>query len=234
MTFTRTALTLLIAAAITGCNANSAPKEAPKATRTDAAHTQASVSFDKPGYVTEVHDGRLWVFEADSKAYKDFKTTGEPSKIVTRIAAGPNGMTVRSTDGAVIDGYLLSKPGYVAEVHDGRLWVFEADSKAYKDFKTTGEPSKIVTRIAAGPNGMTVRSTEGAIIDGYLLSKPGYVAEVHDGRLWVFEANSKAYKDFKTTGEPSKIVTRIGAGPNGMTIRSTEAEVIDGYLAAKG
>ncbi len=132
----------------------------------------AASSYDRPGYITEVHDGRLWVFHKDSKAYNDFKTQGEPAKVVTRIAAGPNRMTVRSTDAEIIDGYLLTKPSYVAEVHDGRLWVFEAGSKVYTDFKTQGEPAKVVTRIGAGPNGMTIRSTDAKVIDGYLAANP--------------------------------------------------------------
>ncbi len=57
-----------------------------------------------------MEDGRLWVLEADSKAYAQFKAHGEPAKMVTRIGAGPNGMTIRSTDPAVIDGYLASNP----------------------------------------------------------------------------------------------------------------------------
>ncbi len=168
MKTSRTVIALVVAGLLTGCNANSASKPEAQAGHNDAGHAQVTAYYDKPGYVTEVHDGRLWVFLADSKDYKDFKTIGEPAKIVTRIAAGPGGMTIRSTEGAVIDGYLLSRPGYVAEVHDGRLWVFEAGSKDYKDFKTIGEPAKIVTRIGAGPDGMTIRSTEGAVIDGYL------------------------------------------------------------------
>jgi len=44
---------------------------------------------------------------------------------------------------------------------------------------------------------------------------------------------SKELEEFKKQGEPAKQVTRIGAGPNGMTIRSSDASVIDAYLAAK-
>jgi hypothetical protein len=44
---------------------------------------------------------------------------------------------------------------------------------------------------------------------------------------------SKELEEFKQHGEPAKQVTRIGAGPKGMTIRSSDAAVIDAYLAAK-
>lgn len=125
------------------------------------------------------------------------------------------------------------RPGYATEVHDGRLWVFEDGSEDYEKFKKGGAPDKNVSRIAAGPGGITLRGIKAEVIDGYLASRPGYVAEVHDGRLWVFEAGSEDYKKFKAGGVPDKNVSRIAAGPNGMTVRSTTVEVIDGYLAAK-
>jgi hypothetical protein len=59
------------------------------------------------------------------------------------------------------------------------------------------------------------------------LNKPGFYTEVKDGRLWVFRDGSKQH------GEPAKQVTRIGGGPNGMTIKSSDAKVIDEYMAAK-
>ena len=64
-------------------------------------------------------------------------------------------------------------------------------------------------------------------------SKPGFYTEVKDGRLWVLRDGSKDLEEFKQNGELAKQVTRIGAGPNGMTIKSSDAEVIDAYLAAK-
>ena len=65
------------------------------------------------------------------------------------------------------------------------------------------------------------------------LSKPGFYTEVKDGRLWVFLDGSKDLAEFKQHGEPAKQVTRIGGGPNGMTIKSSDAKVIDEYMAAK-
>ena len=63
--------------------------------------------------------------------------------------------------------------------------------------------------------------------------KPGFHTEVRDGRLWVFREGSKDLEEFKKHGEPAHQLTRIGAGPNGMTIKSSDAQVIDDYLAAK-
>ncbi len=68
-----------------------------------------AAGYDKQGYATKVEDGRLWVFPAGSKDYADFAKGVEPKVIVTRIGAGPNGMTIRSNDPKVIDGYLAAK-----------------------------------------------------------------------------------------------------------------------------
>jgi hypothetical protein len=65
------------------------------------------------------------------------------------------------------------------------------------------------------------------------LQKPGFYTEVKDGRLWVFREGSKELAEFKQHGEPARQVTRIGGGPNGMTIKSSDADVIDAYLATK-
>jgi hypothetical protein len=68
---------------------------------------------------------------------------------------------------------------------------------------------------------------------GASYAKPGFFTEVKDGRLWVFREGSKDLKEFKETGELTRMVTRIGAGPKGITIRAADAKDIDDYLAAK-
>lgn len=65
------------------------------------------------------------------------------------------------------------------------------------------------------------------------VGKAGFYTEIRDGRLWVFRDGSKELEEFKRHGEPAHQVTRIGGAPNGMTIRSSDATVIDEYLAAK-
>lgn len=80
-----------------------------------------------------------------------------------------------------------------------------------------GEPAKAVEE-AKGAMGM--------------YDKPGFKTRVEDGRLWVFREGSKDWEEFEKSGEPTKMVTRINAGPDGMTIRSSDAETIDAYLAA--
>ncbi|MDD1012765.1 hypothetical protein [Pseudomonas rubra] len=62
--------------------------------------------YDKPGFVTEVEDGRLWVFRADSQELKDFKASGEPAKQFTDIGTGPEGMTVKAADEQTLKEYL--------------------------------------------------------------------------------------------------------------------------------
>lgn len=74
-----------------------------------ASGALASGKYDKPGFITEVEDGRLWVFEKDSKEYAEFKKHGEPAKQYTRIKAGPDGMTVKAAKNETIDAYLKAK-----------------------------------------------------------------------------------------------------------------------------
>lgn len=62
--------------------------------------------FDLPGFVTEVEDGRLWVFKENSAELTEFKKHGEPAKQFTVIGAGPKGMTVKAADQITLDEYL--------------------------------------------------------------------------------------------------------------------------------
>lgn len=62
--------------------------------------------YDRPGFVTEIEDGRLWVFRENSQELKDFKATGEPAKQFTDIGSGPEGMTVKSADEQTLKDYL--------------------------------------------------------------------------------------------------------------------------------
>ncbi|PYF84879.1 MULTISPECIES: hypothetical protein [Marinomonas] len=60
----------------------------------------------------------------------------------------------------------------------------------------------------------------------------GFTTKVEDGRLWVFEEGSKELEFFKEHGEPAKQYTNIGAGPDGMTVKSASQETLDKYLSA--
>jgi hypothetical protein len=60
----------------------------------------------------------------------------------------------------------------------------------------------------------------------------GYVTAEKDGRLYVFIPNSPDHMRFKRTGDMGKSVTRIGAGPNNMTVVAEQGVNLDKYLAA--
>jgi len=184
----------------------------------------------KPGFFTKVVDGRVWVFEENSEDLEEFKKSGEPAKIAVRPAAGPMGATIKSVDPATIDKYLFSKPGFAVRPDDGRLWVFKEGSEDLADFDAGNEPVKLVVRPAAGPGGITLKSTEADTIDAYLVHQPGFATFVKEGRLWVFKLGSEGLEEFKASGEPGKCVVRPGAGPGGMTVKSDELETVEAYL----
>ena len=74
-----------------------------------AGHAYAGSTYDKPGFTTEVKDGRLWVFKAGAKEIQEFQKSGELAKLVTRIGEGPDGMTLKSPDAQTIDDYMAAK-----------------------------------------------------------------------------------------------------------------------------
>lgn len=70
-----------------------------------SGHVMAG-EYDKPGFVTEVEDGRLWVFKEGSEELKQFRQHGEPAKQFTIIGAGPEGMTVKAASQETLDEYI--------------------------------------------------------------------------------------------------------------------------------
>ncbi len=70
------------------------------------AETIDAYLLGKPGFVTKLVDGRLWVFREGSKTLKEFEEGGELAKHVIRPGAGPAGMTVKGPDAETIDAYL--------------------------------------------------------------------------------------------------------------------------------
>lgn len=69
----------------------------------------AATPYDKPGFVTKVEDGRLWVFKEGSPELEQFEKHGEPAINFSRIGAGPEGMTIKSPVNEVLDAYLNTK-----------------------------------------------------------------------------------------------------------------------------
>lgn len=159
-----------IALFATACATTGHDGTTPSGTTPHAAMV-ADAANSRPGFVTIEADGRLTVFQHDSKELASFQKDGELGKSVTRIGAGPKGMTLRAPDAETIDGYLMARPGFATRVVDGRIWVFQADSKDWLEFLATGEPAKSVTRIGAGPHGMTVKASDTAVIDAWLAAQ---------------------------------------------------------------
>ena len=60
----------------------------------------------------------------------------------------------------------------------------------------------------------------------------GYTTVERDGRLYVFVPNSAVHQKFMRGEELAKSTTRVGAGPNGMTVVGEETVNLDKYLAA--
>ncbi len=134
------------------------------------APAPAASEFDKPGFVTAVVKGRLWVFAKGSKELEAYQASGKtPAVHVTRVKAGPKGMTIIAPDGDVIVNYMVTKPGFHTMVKDGRLWVFAEGSKELEAYKASGKtPAVHTTRIKAGPLGMTIIAPDLAVLDAYM------------------------------------------------------------------
>ncbi len=69
----------------------------------------AGQKYNKPGYVTIVEKGRLWVFPEGSKELATFRQSGEPTVSVIKVGEGPDGMTIKSYSSDVIDAYKAAK-----------------------------------------------------------------------------------------------------------------------------
>jgi hypothetical protein len=77
---------------------------------------------------------------------------------------------------------------------------------------------------------MTLRGPDSETLQEYIAAKPGFVTIVEKGRLWVFRDGSSELAEYRAKGAPAKQVIRPNAGPMGMTLKATEAEILDAYL----
>ncbi len=127
-------------------------------------------AFDKPGFVTAVVKGRLWVFAEGSETLAAYKASGKtPAVHTTRVKAGPEGMTIIAPESETIVEYMVSKPGFHTVVKDGRLWVFAEGSEALVAYKSSGKtPAVHSTRVKAGPLGMTIIAPDLTVLDAYM------------------------------------------------------------------
>ena len=99
------------------------------------------------------------------------------------------------------------------------------------EFDSRGELAKHVTWPAAGPNNVTLKGANEETLRAYLASRTGFVTFIEDGRIWVFRVGSPDLADFEKNGEPAKCITRPGAGPLQMTVKSVDTDTLDAYLA---
>lgn len=129
----------------------------------------------------------------------------------------------------------FARPGYSAFVRGDRLWVFEANSPACKEFVANGPSLARAVRINdGGPDGMTICADSGATIDGYLCSRVGFRVEVVDDRVWVFRADSPEHGAFLADGPPRQHAVHIHSGPGGRTLKAPDSETLAAYLEADG
>jgi hypothetical protein len=163
----------------------------------------------KPGFNVKIADERLWVLKPGEE---------EKEKHITIIGAGPLGMTIKALNRETALEYIASKPGFEVHIEDGRLWILKPGRE---------KKEKHITMIGAGPLGMTLKALDKETALEYVATKPGFSVEVVDGRLWVFRAGHG-------TERPEKHVTRIGAGPRGMTVKAPDRDTLDAYLGASG
>lgn len=124
------------------------------------------------------------------------------------------------------------RPGYVTKVADGRLWIFKRWSKDLADYAKKGEPAKQVTFVGQGPDGMTVRTPDAETFKGWQHSKQGFETFFKEGRWWVFREGSLFASEMRYFGEPAKSVTLVGRGPYGTSLRSSDPETAQAWIAA--
>ncbi|MBI1372617.1 MAG: hypothetical protein GC159_07630 [Phycisphaera sp.] len=70
---------------------------------------------------------------------------------------------------------------------------------------------------------MSIKALDKDTAIEYLAAKDGFVTKVEEGRLWVFKSGG----DMEMS---EKHVTRVGAGPMGMTIKALDKDTIETYL----
>jgi hypothetical protein len=124
------------------------------------------------------------------------------------------------------------RPAYVTRLEKGRLWVFKSHSKPLGDYLKKGEPDKSVTVLGAGPEGMTMRAPDIETLRGWQHSKVGFETFYKDERLWVFREGSLFASEMRYFGEPAKIVTLVGRGPGGSSLRTSDSETGEAWIAA--
>lgn len=149
---------LLLVAACRG--AEPAPEAvAEVAAPVEAAAARPAPELDRPGFVTELEGGRLWVFAADQEPRRG------PDH-VTYVGQGPGGRTLMAADRATALAYLTTVPGFEAWIDDGRVHAVRA-----------GRPRELgrepATWVGRGPLGTTVRAPDQETLEAYVQALDG-------------------------------------------------------------
>lgn len=160
--------------------------------------------YDKPGFTTEVVDGRLWVYGPGES---------HSEKHITLIGAGPGGMTIKALDKQTGLSYLAAKNGFDTEIEDGRVWVLAPGQEMSE---------KHITIIGQGPYGMTIKAVDRDTALAYIAAKDGFQTEIEDGRIWVTTPGQE---------KSEKHITLVGAGPYRMTVKAIDRETALKYIA---
>jgi len=220
---------ILAVAMSTGCASDSrsavgsnATTSAAPATSSAAAQPEAKVetkaeaeaevwgsAYDKPGFVTRVEDGRLWVLRPGQKAAE---------KHITLIAAGPANMSIRALDKETALAYITFRSGFITKVEDGnRLWVLKPGEKA---------TDKHITLVGAGPRNMTIKALSKETALSYLLARDGFdvTVDAEENRIWVLRPGQKI---------SDKHITLVAAGPRNMTVKAADKVTALEYIAAR-
>lgn len=71
-----------------------------------AANNSQLTGFERPGFVTKMVDGRLWVFKEGAPELKKFEEHGELAVHIIRPAGGPKGLTLKAPDAETADAYM--------------------------------------------------------------------------------------------------------------------------------
>jgi len=125
----------------------------------------------------------------------------------------------------------FSKPGFVTFLNKNVLTVFRVESKDLPKFRQSGDMAKGVIRPAAGPEGLSLKAPDGETLQDYLMTDRQFIVRHVDGRLWVFRNGCAEFGQYVRDGELAKNVTRVGAGPNGMTLKAPDTGTLDLYVA---
>lgn len=125
-----------------------------------------------------------------------------------------------------------SKPGFVTFLDKNVLLVFRAESRDLAKYRKNGDMNTGVIRPAAGPDGLSLKAPDADTLRDFEMTNPDFIFRHLDGRLWVFRNGSAGFSRYCANGELAVHVTRIAAGPGGMTLKAPDLETLDIYMAS--